>query len=574
MINQSEQASGFRILLQLSHSADVSPELIDLSKENNKRSYPQDLAFVSTDNSLLKNNWHHVSIRWGGKNVNAGTGSIHIDDDITYFNIPSSSILPPSHVNSSAVVVGNYYQGADDEAKFFNVNAGTNEGVRPYESAFSADPDDFLFNNPLNAEIHDIKIFNKYISAKQISSFETKGRSDLEDAGLMFYVPPFFVKDTPKRNVLITPFQAENIKTSTPFNTAYSFGVGGYMINLPNFVREFKNKSYPRLYNLTASTIDTTVLDITANDHSFGTGSIRKRNLTILPNDNGRMMAAYSLLVSGNIKTDMSEFKTSIDSINLEMISVDNMISTGSAFPGLPTVSVSDLQSAIDNDSETLPDDTSDNTLAFEVAGVSPTSMGGSDTITSDVLTIYQRTRDPSSNEITIFDISNLYYGNRISPESLYLTDPNITGSGGKVQITLRDNGRGGLYRADCLTPQAKLANVGTVLYNEGVAVVKSPHIAYFGVEKFEAKFKGDQNIHMFTVNMPALVGKINSSSNPAYKKLSASFDANEYDPDFVYITGFNLHDDNLNVIMRGNLSQPIKKRVTDEMVIRFKMDF
>ena len=71
------------------------------------------------------------------------------------------------------------------------------------------------------------------------------------------------------------------------------------------------------------------------------------------------------------------------------------------------------------------------------MAGVSPTSLGGSSTVTSDVLTIYQRTRDPSSNEITIFDISNLFYGNRILPESLYLTDPNITGSGEKLRSPL-----------------------------------------------------------------------------------------------------------------------------------------
>ena len=470
--------------------------------------------------------------------------------------------------------MGNYYDGSDNEGKFFNNSAGLYEGVRPYDSAISADPTGFSFNHPLNAEIHDVKLFNKYITAKQIRSFETNGRSNINEKGLIFYVPPFFVKDTPKRNVLITPFQTENISTSKPINTTYSFGVGGYMINLPNFMREFKRGEYPRLYNLTASTIDTTVLDITANDHSFGTGSIRKRNLTILPNDNGRFRPGFNLLVSGNIKTDMSEFKTAIGAINLGMISVNELITTGSAFPGLPTVSVSDLQSAQDNDADSLPDDTGDNTLAFEVAGVSPTSMGGSSTITSDVLTIYQRTRDPSSNEITIFDISNLFYGNRILPESMYLTDHNITGSGGKVKMTLRDNGRGGLYRADALTDHAKWSNVGTVLYNEGVAVVKSPHIAYFGVEKFEAKFKGEQNIHMLSINMPASVGAINSSSNPSYQKLSASFAANEYDSDFVYITGFNLHDDNLNVIMRGNLSQPIKKRTVDEMVIRFKMDF
>ena len=78
----------------------------------------------------------------------------------------------------------------------------------------------------------------------------------------------------------------------------------------------------------------------------------------------------------------------------------------------------------------------------------------------------------------------------------------------------------------------------------------------------------------MLTVNIPASVGMFNSSSNPSFKPVSASLQANEYDPNFVYITGFNIHDDNLNVIMRGTLAQPFKKRTSDDVLIKFKMDF
>jgi len=35
-----------------------------------------------------------------------------------------------------------------------------------------------------------------------------------------------------------------------------------------------------------------------------------------------------------------------------------------------------------------------------------------------------------------------------------------------------------------------------------------------------------------------------------------------------------NLHDDNLNVIMRTGLSQPIKKRPLEDILYRFKIDF
>ena len=103
LTDQNDTASGFRLLLQLSHSADVAPHKINLNIHNNKRSWPQDLSFVTPDNSILKNKWHHVSIRWGGKMTNDGTGSIHIDNNVTNFSIRSSSI---ENNNSEAVFLG------------------------------------------------------------------------------------------------------------------------------------------------------------------------------------------------------------------------------------------------------------------------------------------------------------------------------------------------------------------------------------------------------------------------------------------------------------------------------------
>ena len=43
---------------------------------------------------------------------------------------------------------------------------------------------------------------------------------------------------------------------------------------------------------------------------------------------------------------------------------------------------------------------------------------------------------------------------------------------------------------------------------------------------------------------------------------------------EFVYLTGIQLHDDNLNVIGRANLAQPIVKRNDDRFTIRLRMDF
>ena len=96
-----------------------------------------------------------------------------------------------------------------------------------------------------------------------------------------------------------TPFQDVRTSTDDPFNIALSFGVGGRHINLPNFTREFIRKSYPRLYHLTASTINNTTTYRSANYYMYESGSIIKSNLTILPNDNGKFIPNFDLLVTG-----------------------------------------------------------------------------------------------------------------------------------------------------------------------------------------------------------------------------------------------------------------------------------
>ena len=94
-------------------------------------------------------------------------------------------------------------------------------------------------------------------------------------------------------------------------------------------------------------------------------------------------------------------------------------------------------------------------------------------------------------------------------------TSKDLTGSDGKIQIRLRDNERGSLYRADSLTPHAKWNNIGTVLYDEGMAIIKSPHLFFFHKDEANVKFRGEQNIHTMILNVPAFKEMFTSSSNP-----------------------------------------------------------
>ena len=73
---------------------------------------------------------------------------------------------------------------------------------------------------------------------------------------------------------------------------------------------------------------------------------------------------------------------------------------------------------------------------------------------------------------------------------------------------------------------------------------------------------------------IPCQQGQINSSSNPRYESLKASTFASEEDTGFVYVTGLNFHDENLNIVARTSLAQPIMKRDADNLTFRVKVDF
>ena len=95
-----------------------------------------------------------------------------------------------------------------------------------------------------------------------------------------------------------------------------------------------------------------------------------------------------------------------------------------------------------------------------------------------------------------------------------------------------------------------------------------------FGEDAWEITFEGQRNIHVLELNVLADKSLINSSSNPTFKKLIPTDTPSETASEFVYLTGLQLHDDNLNVIGRANLAQPVVKREGDRYTIRLRMDF
>lgn len=550
---------GYRMMLQLSHSADIAPSI---AQHGN---FPSDLVFVSDDNSLQFNTWHHVVIRWGTSSVNHGTGTFWIDQvPRGVFVIPSSTIAPRSFTasgstpgNPDVMCVGNYYEGnnkgSNALANFFATNPSQRYGLEELLPDVSIErPDVFSFRHPFNAEFHDLAIKTGYVPDDIVVSGSGVGLNSLDDT--LFYLPPFFTTSSPYRKfvgdsggVLQTPFFAADGYTDDPFNVALAFGVGGHYMNLENFTQDFATGRYPIQLELTASEIlGTADTARSANEFLYDCAQIRRRNVTVLPCDDGNFIPNFRLLAtSSNIS-----YVDDLGGEDLSLISLNDMIPTGTLF-------------------NFITDETG--SMFTQLAGASPESPGIEP---GSVLTIFQRLRDNSSNQVTFFDISNLYYGLRIKPGTFVLSDFAITGTAGALGMSLSDDGFGNLYRSDCVSPHATWNSVGNILYNEGIVVVKSPHLQFFGKEGYSLSFQGEQTIHTLRVNVFAQANTLNSSSNANYLPVSASMQANEIDDKFVHITDVYMMDKNFNVVMKTALAQPIMKRSGDTIMFKIKCDF
>lgn len=551
-------ADGFRLLLQLSHSADVAPS------QAIPGVFPNDLTFLSDDNCLRRNHWHHVVIRWGTRAINAGTGSFVIDgNQAGTFVVPLDTTAPrlnPSVDEPAALFVGNFYEGANlgtnSISYFFAADPALREGLLQLDPTTGYDsPQTASFRHQLNAELHDVAVKRYYMTDRDIVVSSSKGPIDADLHKTVFYLPPFFTKNSPYRQyvgtfggVPQTPFFSVDGTTDDPFNVAMSFGVFGQYMNLENFTYDFASGQWPRLFNLSASEIQTTTSASSANDHLYGFPATGLRNLMILPCDDGTFFPNYDLLE--DFVGPSQKYTDDLGVDDFAWINLDNMVD-------LNLINYS------------LPEDSG--SFFTAVAGATPEDPGLEPGAT---LTVLQRTRDPSSNQVVFFDISNLFYGKRIYPGTLELRDNTLTASSGRVQITLKDDGTGNVYRADALTPNATWSSVGNIYYNEGLVVVKDPSLYFFGKDTFEIGFKGDQSIHVMKVNAILGANEFNSSSNPNFQLVSASSYPNDPDPQFVYITGINYHDDNFNVIAKTQLAQPIVKRKGDRYLLRSRIDF
>lgn len=546
LLGVDQKPETYRLLLQLSQSADTPPSSIDASSI--PLSYPNNLIFA-TDEVLKRDTWHRVTVRWAGATRSFGTGSIKIDNNISQFSTNSRTIS--TGLASDALILGNYFDSGDRVAKFFNVIASNQYGTLMDPVAGFTDPDSYKFEHPLNAEVHNISIFKRFLTDQELTQVNSLYLTSSFLGGPSFFLAPFFTSSIPSAvSTYFSPNVTSMQSTDSPVSYRMALGYHANYLNLQNFLVDFAQVRQARAVGMSEGQIISTAFDSRSgsiDDLLMLQQENRKRNFSIIPCDDGLFNPDFSIL-----KRDETRFHYFKNVVLPGMISLDALAPPGTFANG-----------------GVFQEVTSYGTGSYSYDGRSTYLPWYQD------VNYFTENENPdnSSNLPIIFSIPSMYYMTRIVPETFVITDSNVSGSGG-MSFTLRDDGRGNLYRADARSQHAKWNRVGAIFYNHGIAVILSPHIPFFGKNSFEVSFKGEMRKTVATISIPAKPDIANYSYNPTYKEFPPTQLASEQAESFSYITGINLHDQNLNVVMRAKLAQSIQKREGDEITFRLRYDF
>jgi len=211
-LGPDQKPDKFRIVLQLSQSADVKPDRLNL--DSLPLAAPSDLTFATPD-VLDRDSWNRVTIRWGASQRSFGTGSIQVNKSLTRFNANFQTIS--TGLASDALMIGNFYDSGDRIARFFNSTAAATYGTETDTVPGTSDPVGITLSNPLNAEIHHLSIFKRYVPDNEINSINKLYQLEDFDGGPAFFLPPFFTSSIPAAVIVpYTPISTNELKTDDP----------------------------------------------------------------------------------------------------------------------------------------------------------------------------------------------------------------------------------------------------------------------------------------------------------------------------------------------------------------------
>ena len=554
---------------------------------------------VYTTGSVLSvGKWHHVVIRYG-TDFNNGLLNVYVDSvsitggnvDGLYDGSPSSTRTAGlfdqnnSTVGGTALLIGGWPSTVNEE-KGWSEYSDLQE-VRPKHAngvnVFANDPTGYDVEPlvTLKSELKELRIWSQSRTEQEILS--TKYESLSSTNNLRVYIPFFFDprEDTPQWNRLKhIPFEfnprtrddfygrgVSNALTSNDvqynpvqYCTNNAHIVGMPFINVHSHLREYVHGSYPVIYGHDDYSNPNGTAYPTTDDNSYSDkrlsyfidswksfGWLRSINSMIIPSDCELFVSKYGV-VANNAHNHIEK---------------DYLSLLGSGVGS--TTSSAEIGNFYDDEIFAIQDALIKIDPRLKRFRGSVAQYGTRALMAENKLS----PQDFLSPLSTVISVPQIYYGNRISPDSIelkfYLNEE------GK-EITVVDY-EGTLYRKD---PEIDTicSKVGHVDYGNGIICVFSPLLTSLGLDNFDLRFKGEKNLHVMQLDIPCSAGVANKSQHPSYKKLRPSANANETDSNLTYISSIYLHDENLNVIGKVNLAQPVQKREEDSFIFRVKVDF
>ena len=544
-----------------------------------------------TSGLLTLDTWHHVVIRYGSL-FNNGLLNVYVDSvSVTGGNVDGLYNAGLSRTDGffdtgvassggATLLVGGWPSITTDTQLWGDY--ATNQGLTGVNGDAQSLGEAVVGQKTLKSELKEVRIWSETKTEQELLANKFHSLTSTEN--LRFYLPLHFdpSNDTPQWKRLaflpsnrnpqnkteyyeegrVVPLSESNVQYNpVQFCTNAAYIVGMPFVNVHSHLKDYANNEYPVIlghnqYNdISVSNSYPTISDKTIADNKLNyfiyhwkdLGWLRSINSMILPCD-----------------CDVFEPK-------FDLVGSNAHVYLDKEFLRLNGSGVGDTSNRYE-----IKDCYDDEIFAIQetVVRLDPsqkTFRGKAENYGTSVLVSENKLEDNDflSPLSTVIAIPQIYYGNRVRPESVELK---FTLNEDGKEITIVDF-EGSLYRKDPKRSYIK-SKVGHIDYGNGILCIFSPLLTSLGLENFDLKFKGEKNMHVMQLDIPCSAGVANKSQHPSFKKLKPSANANESDGSLTYISTIYLHDENLNIIGKVNLAQPMQKREEDSFIFRVKVDF
>ena len=545
-----------------------------------------------TTSVLNLDNWHHVVLRYG-TNFNNGLLDVFVDGvSITSSGLDglyNAGTRGDGFVNTTVTSAS----GHSITIGAWSPTSGMNDifGVYADKQEYSVDTNstsyvDGLAVTPryqLKSELGDFRIWSECRS--EVDLLTNKYTTLSSNSKLKFYInfqldpsassPTWnhigFIPEKDKANNTAEYYSNGQLSTITSTSLANSYNKSsfctnsGFIAGLP-FVhvhahaKEYVQSNWPVITGFRDLTVSgDTVLYPTIDNQSPATekilyfqnhwqsfGWLKCINSMILPSDNAELKQNYSL------NSKLYHQSTIEDMINLRGAGIGN------------TSDPLEIKHFLDDEIFSIQESMTKLDPSLSAFGGKEENYQTAALIANNKL----KANDYVSPISTVFSIPQIYYGNRIHEESIELTFK-VNEDGKEIKVL---DIEGALYRVN--SKSNGITKVGHVDYANGIICIFSPLLVNIGLENFDIKLKGQKNMHVMQLDIPCGPGIANKSQNPTYKSLKGSSNVNETSGKLTYISSIYLHDENLNIVGKVNLAQPVQKREEDSFIFRVKVDF